>query len=353
MNIINIEIINILLILFIIADYSIKYRKKFDINSFIWFSECLSIILLSLTNICLFYSTSFVVQTWFLCIGYVFAMLPILLYLYYLNINYMNKKINSNLLLIYFICYVLCVIIFFTKCSLDANINYISQYTNHYIFVSFIILPILCVLAKIIYSKTYVSFKIYFALIFPIVGLLLDTVFSNSLFITFSYSLTALLLYMFKYDRVINKDSLTGAKNRRYFDNYIYLQNKKYAVFMIDVDEFKSINDTYGHDKGDLILKDIVNVLKESIRTTDSVIRLGGDEFAIISSIKNDNDIKVINNRIDNNIIKYNSSHDINISISIGYGIYTSEDDFSVFLKSIDKKMYKSKQSKKNEKQKA
>lgn len=99
-------------------------------------------------------------------------------------------------------------------------------------------------------------------------------------------------------------DPLTGLKNRRYFSEiikeeaHIYLKNKGkhkegkesrkstsekvWGIYLMDMDFFKEVNDRYGHDSGDLILKQIASILKDSVRANDTVIRWGGEEFLII-----------------------------------------------------------------------
>lgn len=90
--------------------------------------------------------------------------------------------------------------------------------------------------------------------------------------------------------RIISSlDKLTGAYTRKYFDSYfnkILVKAKKYnerfSVIMIDIDKFKHINDTYGHQKGDVILNKISNIMLSCVRKTDIVARYGGEEFIIL-----------------------------------------------------------------------
>ena len=84
-------------------------------------------------------------------------------------------------------------------------------------------------------------------------------------------------------------DELTGLYNRRYFNNHLETLFKKtreqdgaLAVMMVDIDFFKKINDTYGHDGGDVVLKQVASRLQDAIRGYDIVARLGGEEFAMI-----------------------------------------------------------------------
>ena len=81
------------------------------------------------------------------------------------------------------------------------------------------------------------------------------------------------------------KDSLTGLYNRRYLDEFIdeiHDSDKVLSILMLDVDYFKQINDKYGHDMGDKVLKGIADVLKSNIKGSDLAIRFGGEEFLIM-----------------------------------------------------------------------
>ena len=77
-------------------------------------------------------------------------------------------------------------------------------------------------------------------------------------------------------------DSLTGIYNRRYYDEHFQGANDIQAMVVIDVDNFKHINDNYGHDVGDIVLQSIAQTVLSCVRKTDVVIRYGGDEFVII-----------------------------------------------------------------------
>jgi len=85
------------------------------------------------------------------------------------------------------------------------------------------------------------------------------------------------------------RDAMTGLNNRRFLEEYVEtlvanIQRKRSnaAILMLDLDYFKMVNDTYGHDTGDAVLKALSNVLKQSVRASDLVVRYGGEEFLII-----------------------------------------------------------------------
>ncbi|RZI41964.1 sensor domain-containing diguanylate cyclase [Herbaspirillum sp. HC18] len=85
------------------------------------------------------------------------------------------------------------------------------------------------------------------------------------------------------------QDAMTGLKNRRFLEEYIdtlvanaQRQKANLSILMLDLDYFKMVNDTYGHDAGDTVLKSLAKVLKQSVRASDIVIRYGGEEFLIL-----------------------------------------------------------------------
>lgn len=156
-----------------------------------------------------------------------------------------------------------------------------------------------------------------------------------------------------------NTDGLTGLHNRDYFLNklnYELLSRKKevdlkkeLAVVFLDIDDFKSINDTLGHLVGDLILRDFSKRLKESIRESDLAARFGGDEFIILlSSIKEDHEIISIAGRILEATNKpfFIDNIELHITASLGIARYPKDgQDSTSLIRNADIAMYKSKSS--------
>ena len=141
-------------------------------------------------------------------------------------------------------------------------------------------------------------------------------------------------------------DSLTSVYNRRYYDEHFKDADDIQAIVVIDVDDFKHINDNHGHDVGDIVLQSIAQTVLSCVRKTDAVIRYGGDEFIIIFySIPADifkKKLERIRRSVDGLII--DDYPELHMSVSIGgaYGIGTTKKLF----KAADNMMYQSKNTK-------
>jgi len=149
-------------------------------------------------------------------------------------------------------------------------------------------------------------------------------------------------------------DILTGLANRLYLNemlNQTLARSQRtqsiFTLFFIDLNHFKEINDTYGHECGDILLKAIATRLKENIRMDDFVARLGGDEFIIIfESIKTKEEAITVAKTLLNKTKEPVIVDECNIipSISIGIALYPEHgDDASTLLKCADKAMYHAK----------
>jgi len=151
-------------------------------------------------------------------------------------------------------------------------------------------------------------------------------------------------------------DPLTGAYNRRYFvkklDEFIYeytRYGKKFALMIFDIDNFKQVNDRYGHDTGDRVLREISARVKNSIRKNDLFFRIGGEEFAIlVSPIENISDAEKKAEFLRKAIGGKSFSPGFTVTISIGVSIFEDEDDSISLFKRVDRYLYRSKARGKN-----
>ena len=146
------------------------------------------------------------------------------------------------------------------------------------------------------------------------------------------------------------KDKLTGLYNRRFFEEEMERLDTKrklpLTIIMADVNGLKIINDSYGHKKGDLLLKKVAEVLKNSIREEDILARQGGDEFAILLPNTNQKESEKILKRIREEILEIENNK-FPISIALGSAIKkNSVQNINDILKKADNNMYQNKLSK-------
>lgn len=154
-----------------------------------------------------------------------------------------------------------------------------------------------------------------------------------------------------------NKDFLTGARNRRSFflkmEEYleeVSVTREKYALAMIDIDNFKNINDTYGHDNGDIAIKEVVRIINENVKGGDIVARFGGEEFCIVLKDIDQHDaielfIK-LRLKVASNIIQIKDKT-MNYTISIGIS-FNNEDGVEEMIHLADMALYNAKNNGRN-----
>lgn len=161
-----------------------------------------------------------------------------------------------------------------------------------------------------------------------------------------SYEKSTVQFHMQQHLRLLYIDSLTRVYNRRYYDEHFQDVNNIQAMVVIDVDNFKQINDTYGHDVGDIVLQNIAQTILSCVRKTDAVIRYGGDEFVIIFfSIPADIFKKKLERiRYSVSILIIDTHPELRISVSMG-GVY-GKDTTKRLFKVADNMMYQSKKDK-------
>ncbi|TNF65568.1 MAG: GGDEF domain-containing protein [Gammaproteobacteria bacterium] len=161
-----------------------------------------------------------------------------------------------------------------------------------------------------------------------------------------------------KLNHLVIIDPLTQVLNRRgfkeAFKNELSLAKRhglSLAVLYIDLDNFKPINDQYGHKAGDILLQTFTNRIKENIRCEDKVARLGGDEFVVLAPHATKNDaisiIEKLYKAVISMPIKYEQQA-IEYSASFGYSVYPADgEDVDQLLKVADQRMYQAKKEKK------
>ncbi len=153
-------------------------------------------------------------------------------------------------------------------------------------------------------------------------------------------------------------DALTKLPNRRYFEKQVRYEmaiNRRYqqqaSLVLFDIDDFKAVNDTYGHQIGDEILKGIAEILLKDVRESDTVARWGGEEFMLLLSHTAVEGAKVLAERLLKRIEATTFTLGIKITVSIGITLLESEGEtpFKTSYERADKALYQSKENGKNQ----
>ena len=149
-----------------------------------------------------------------------------------------------------------------------------------------------------------------------------------------------------------NTDGLTGLLNKRYFNRVLTVleqHSQPFALFYIDLDHFKLVNDTYGHDVGDKLLKGVSQRLQGCIRSRDYAFRLGGDEFALllIDAMSPEACVRKMALLCEMMAVPYElEGHTVTVGTSCGYALYPAESvDVQQVRYLADQRMYENKQA--------
>ncbi|HNX23235.1 MAG TPA: diguanylate cyclase [Spirochaetota bacterium] len=157
-----------------------------------------------------------------------------------------------------------------------------------------------------------------------------------------------------KLNYISSTDSLTELYNRRFFDTVLNTIVKEYKkgetlwLIMFDIDFFKNVNDDFGHNMGDMVLKEFAAVVKRLIRTRDILARWGGEEFCIIVEEMDPKSIVQFIERIRESIEKFNFSVNRTVTASFGIAQYKYGESATDFIRRVDDALYKAKNSGRN-----
>jgi len=150
-------------------------------------------------------------------------------------------------------------------------------------------------------------------------------------------------------------DKLTGLKNRRYFQEKLEEQlsnNEKsaspFSLLILDIDHFKKVNDTFGHQVGDEVLAQLAQLLKNQARSLDIVARYGGEEFVVILPETDQNEAKAIAEQLRQAVeqAKWQTGR---ITVSVGIATAIKTDNETTILQRADKALYASKENGRNQ----
>ncbi|MFN3395361.1 MAG: GGDEF domain-containing protein [Thermodesulfovibrionales bacterium] len=152
------------------------------------------------------------------------------------------------------------------------------------------------------------------------------------------------------------RDPLTGVYNRNFFNEIIANEiersrryGDRFSIIMIDIDNFKQINDHHGHLIGDWILREFALLLNRAIRSSDLLVRFGGDEFLVVTHDTDFKECDALILRINGFVSDWNERHhdfEYKLSTSIGCSVYEKGRDLIEILKEADSRMYQNKLNK-------
>lgn len=222
---------------------------------------------------------------------------------------------------------------------------------------------ILAAFILIVVNRKNIEKKHYFSLVFfaipPFVCIILQILFYGASLILNGLTISFLIVFITIQNRRMDTDYLTGVYNRKKLEAYMQYKintcsdRKTFSAILIDLNDFKNINDTFGHDIGDQALVNSVSILKSCLRSNDFIARYGGDEFYIILDVSNQSDLERAIRRIFSCLEKFNDNpaNPYSLGFSVGYSVYDvrSHMKSEEFQKQIDMLMYENKRANRDE----
>jgi len=181
----------------------------------------------------------------------------------------------------------------------------------------------------------------------------------NAINILITFSMVSLIARMYQitrsktevvFENLSNTDELTGASNRRVLDRVLkreisrsHRQFLPLSLCMMDLDDFKEVNDNYGHHQGDLVLKNFCRIVQENIRSTDYLVRYGGDEFIIVTPTTDIKHAQMVVEKISTALSNFDFGTERPIQTSVGIAELKDGDTIETLLSRADKALYENK----------
>lgn len=161
------------------------------------------------------------------------------------------------------------------------------------------------------------------------------------------------------YKEIAYRDQLTTLPNRRYLEHYLKIKDQEhlelahtYGVAFLDIDHFKHVNDTYGHDVGDEVLKMVSRTIKAAVRTNDVIGRWGGEEFIAIFSLNESEQLRAVGEKIrmlvEKSVLR-TTGEGLSVTISIGVSMVKTGERWQDVVKRADECLYKAKSNGRNQ----
>ena len=160
-------------------------------------------------------------------------------------------------------------------------------------------------------------------------------------------------------EKYVNYDTLTHLLNRRSMDNYLQAAHKEavsgqapFCLLLMDIDDFKKVNDNYGHDCGDEVLKGVARIISTGVQKNDNVFRWGGEEILVLLKTNLDEAVAVaerIRKSIAKDPIEYSETVRVSVTVTIGVAPYTAGVSIQQMMEDADAKLYYGKKHGKNQ----
>lgn len=269
----------------------------------------------------------------------------------YVNDSVPYRRITVGITVILLFIY---GIVFITK---NMNKKDVKSFTLLYIiYVTFILFQLFRVYFRISNQNANIqTFNVFFWLSLTSIGSVVLKVLLNYVILLLNMDILNV-----KVKELANIDNLTGAYNRGFFYEYLRKHikamkrtNESFMLAMIDIDDFKQVNDTYGHIVGDEVLVDFVNYLQDNIRSSDMLGRFGGEEFILFIPGNSVGESRLALDRLLTNLKdEVFSEVKISITFSGGASFYQKIEEhihISILFKEIDEKLYQAKTNGKNQ----
>jgi len=297
-----------------------------------------------------------------------YSMNPVVCFLWALYAYYkiFKDRVSLNKIVILF-CFPLVLHTVLAFLSMFFNIMFYIDLNNIYhrgqyfwimpiISYSMLVYTLIVVIIKrkYIQKENFLSFYAYS--IIPVIGSLIQSFWYGLSTTWIAVTLSILIVFINIQNDQLYLDHLTNVFNRRHLDLYLHQliesNRKKENVIgiMMDIDNFKKINDIYGHHIGDEALINTSYILKKTFKKNDFIARYGGDEFVVILVLDNISSIGIILKELYSNFEAFNKNKSAvyNLEISIGYDVFKPDIHMNAddFITHIDKLMYDDKKTK-------
>lgn len=273
---------------------------------------------------------------------------------YHIHRNFKRIKKKSRILAIPLIIAMILLIINLCGTDIIFDISKQNKYTRGpinfllYIIVFIYYIESIYTVQKARSDSILVEFfPIYFFIIPCMIGTMIQGFFFGISTIWLCVAIAFIIVYIEIQISISFIDDLSGLYNRKYMNHYLNkLQNDKTKHvygFLMDINDFKAINDIYGHLKGDQAIIQFGKILQNSIDKDSVAIRMGGDEFVIFAILKSNEEGLALKKRIEQNVRQFNtnSTEPFHLSFSIGIAKYSG--NIETFLSSMDDSMYEAK----------